>query len=49
MVLQPEERFIPTSRKSSKGIRKPAWIVRMSYLYSDIKVCKGWKQEQVTQ
>lgn len=49
MVLQPEERFIPTSRKSSKGIRKPACIVRMSYLYSDIKVCRGWKQEQVTQ
>ena len=37
MILQPLERFVPTSRKSSKGIRRPAWLERMSCFNSDIK------------
>lgn len=49
--LQAQERSIPTSRKSSKSTRRPAWLSRELLTELSIKkeVYKRWKQGQMTQ
>ncbi|GAB0204921.1 mitochondrial enolase superfamily member 1 [Grus japonensis] len=48
-LLQAQERYVPTKRKSGKSIRRPAWINRelLHKLKHKKKAYRGWKQGQV--